>query len=116
MYLVRGGAIICPGVTIGERSVIGAGSVITRDIPSDVIASGNPARAIRALPSRSTGGSLSDADSKMQIRRKKVLVRMPTTLRFVVRCLDDVDLEKMNLEIKRFDGRNWEEAIKSFKP
>ena len=32
-----------------------------------------------------------------------------------VRCLDDVDLEKMNLEIKRFDGRNWEEAIKSFK-
>ena len=33
-----------------------------------------------------------------------------------VRCLDDVDLEKMNLEIKRFDGRNWEEAIKSFKP
>ncbi len=47
---VGGGAIICPGVTIGERSVIGAGSVITRDIPSDVIASGNPARIIRALP------------------------------------------------------------------
>ena len=47
---VGGGAIICPGVTIGDRSVIGAGSVVTRDIPSDVLASGNPARVIRALP------------------------------------------------------------------
>lgn len=33
-----------------------------------------------------------------------------------VRCLDDLDLEKANLEIRRFDGRHWEEAIKSFKP
>ena len=32
-----------------------------------------------------------------------------------VRCLDDLDLEKANLKIKQFDGRNWEEAIKSFK-
>jgi maltose O-acetyltransferase len=47
---VGGGAIICPGVTIGDRSVIGAGSVVTRDIPSDVIAAGNPARVIREPP------------------------------------------------------------------
>lgn len=47
---VGGGAIICPGVTIGDRSVIGAGSVVTRDIPSDVIVAGHPARVIRALP------------------------------------------------------------------
>ena len=46
---VGGGAIICPGVTIGERSVIGAGSVVTRDIPADVIAAGNPARVIRSI-------------------------------------------------------------------
>lgn len=46
---VGGGAIICPGVIIGDRSVIGAGSVVTRDIPSDVLAAGNPARVIRAL-------------------------------------------------------------------
>lgn len=46
---VGGGAIICPGVTIGDRSIIGAGSVVTRDIPSDVIAAGNPARVIRTL-------------------------------------------------------------------
>lgn len=47
---VGGAAIICPGVSIGDRSVIGAGSVVTRDIPSGVIAAGNPARVIRELP------------------------------------------------------------------
>ena len=46
---IGGGAIICPGVTIGDRSVIGAGSVVTRDIPADVFAAGNPCRIIRAL-------------------------------------------------------------------
>ena len=46
---VGGGAIICPGVKIGSRSVIGAGSVVTRDIPDDVFAAGNPCRVIRSL-------------------------------------------------------------------
>jgi maltose O-acetyltransferase len=46
---VGGGAIFNPGVTIGERSVIGAGSVVTRDIPADVFAAGNPCRVIRRL-------------------------------------------------------------------
>ena len=46
---VGGGAIICPGVRIGSRSIIGAGSVVTRDIPADVFASGNPCRIIRQL-------------------------------------------------------------------
>ncbi len=46
---VGGGAIICPGVTIGDRTVIGAGSVVTRSIPADVVAAGNPCRVIRPL-------------------------------------------------------------------
>jgi len=46
---VGGGAIICPGVSIGDRSVIGAGSVVTRDIPPDVFAAGNPCREIRPI-------------------------------------------------------------------
>ncbi|HEX3872160.1 MAG TPA: sugar O-acetyltransferase [Pirellulales bacterium] len=46
---VGGGAIICPGVTIGSRSVIGAGSVVTRDIPESVFAAGNPCRVIRQI-------------------------------------------------------------------
>lgn len=44
---VGGGAIICPGVTIGDRAVIGAGSVVTRDVPAEVFAAGNPCRVIR---------------------------------------------------------------------
>ena len=46
---VGGGAIILPGVRIGSRAVIGAGSVVTRDVPEGVFAAGNPCRVIRAL-------------------------------------------------------------------
>ena len=46
---VGGSAIICPGVSIGNRSVIGAGSVVTKDIPNDVFAAGNPCKVIRTL-------------------------------------------------------------------
>lgn len=46
---VGGGAIILPGVTIGDRSVIGAGAVVTRDIPADVFAAGNPCRVVKEL-------------------------------------------------------------------
>lgn len=46
---VGGGAIICPGVKIGSKTVIGAGSVITRDIPDGVFAAGNPCRVIREI-------------------------------------------------------------------
>ncbi len=50
---VGGSAVICPGVSIGDRSIIGAGSVVTRDIPADVFAAGNPCRVIRHLAERS---------------------------------------------------------------
>ncbi|MCM4158520.1 sugar O-acetyltransferase [Antarcticibacterium flavum] len=46
---VGGSAVICPGVKIGDRSVIGAGSVVTKDIPADVFAAGNPCRVIRKI-------------------------------------------------------------------
>lgn len=46
---VGGNATILPGVTIGDRSIIGAGSVVTKDIPADSIAVGNPAKIIKAI-------------------------------------------------------------------
>jgi maltose O-acetyltransferase len=46
---IGGGAILCPGVRIGARSVIGAGSVVTKDIPEEVFAAGNPCQVIRAI-------------------------------------------------------------------
>ena len=53
---VGGGAILCPGVTIGSRTVIGAGSVVTRDIPAGVFAAGNPCRVIRQIPDEPAEG------------------------------------------------------------
>ncbi|MEH0108984.1 sugar O-acetyltransferase [Tersicoccus sp. MR15.9] len=44
-----GGVIVCPGVTIGRNSVVGAGAVVTRDVPPNSVAVGNPARVIRTL-------------------------------------------------------------------
>jgi maltose O-acetyltransferase len=46
---VGGAAILCPGVKIGSKTVIGAGSVVTRDIPAGVFAAGNPCRVIREI-------------------------------------------------------------------
>ena len=46
---VGGSAVIAPGVSIGDRSVIGAGSVVVKDIPADVFAAGNPCKVIRYL-------------------------------------------------------------------
>ena len=46
---IGGGSIICPGVSIGDNVTIGAGSVVTKSIPDNVLAAGNPCRIIRSL-------------------------------------------------------------------
>lgn len=46
---IGGNVCVLPGVTIGDNCVIGAGSVVTRDIPSGVVAAGNPCRVIRKI-------------------------------------------------------------------
>ena len=46
---VGGGALVLAGARIGSRSIIGAGSVVTRDVPEGVFAAGNPCRVIREL-------------------------------------------------------------------
>ena len=47
---IGAGAIILPGITIGDDVVIGAGSVVTKDLPSGVVAAGNPCRIRKSLP------------------------------------------------------------------
>jgi maltose O-acetyltransferase len=44
-----GGVIVCPGVTIGEEAVVGAGSVVVRDVPAGVVVAGNPCRVIKKI-------------------------------------------------------------------
>ena len=50
---IGGGTGILPGVTVGRNSVVGAGSVVTRDIPADCVAVGNPCRVIKRIDNAS---------------------------------------------------------------
>jgi maltose O-acetyltransferase len=60
---IGGGAIVLPGVTIGDDTVVGAGSVVTRSLPAGVIAAGNPCRVIRTIE----GASLGDAPGESRV-------------------------------------------------
>ena len=51
---IGGHVVILPGVTIGDGAVIGAGSVVTRDIPAHTLAVGNPCRPLRRLEEEAT--------------------------------------------------------------
>lgn len=69
-------AILCKGVTVGANSVIGAGSVVTRDIPADVVAAGNPARVVRPL------------DPARELVKRESLLRDPEALESRMDALD----------------------------
>jgi acetyltransferase-like isoleucine patch superfamily enzyme len=47
---VGGGAVLCPGIEIGEEAFVGAGAVVTKNVPAGVVVVGNPARVIREVP------------------------------------------------------------------
>ena len=57
---IGGGTIVNPGITIGDNVVIGSGSVVTKDIPANVIAVGNPCKALRKITDKDKTGWLSD--------------------------------------------------------
>lgn len=84
-------AIIMPGVTIGDDVIIGAGSVVTKDIPSGTVATGNPARV------RGTTG-------EFLARRKQELADLPQFGReyTLAGLVTDAKKEEMNERIERF--------------
>jgi acetyltransferase-like isoleucine patch superfamily enzyme len=47
---IGGGAVLCPGIEIGEEAFVGAGAVVTKDVPPRVVVVGNPARVLREVP------------------------------------------------------------------
>ena len=46
---IGAGAVILPGVTVGENSIVGAGSVVTKDVPDNTVVAGNPAKFVKQL-------------------------------------------------------------------
>ena len=58
---IGGGTTILAGVSIGDEAVIGAGSVVTRDIPAGVVAAGNPCRVLRPITERDKTGFVPEA-------------------------------------------------------
>ena len=54
---VGGGAILCPGIEVGEEAFVGAGAVVIRDVPARALVVGNPARQIREVPDEELLGS-----------------------------------------------------------
>lgn len=60
------GVIILPGVTIGDNSVIGAGSVVTKDIPANVVAVGNPCKVLREFDERDKKQALERMEKSMK--------------------------------------------------
>lgn len=57
---IGGGAVILPGITIGARSMVGAGAVVTRSVPAGAVVVGNPARVIRFVESDNEQASICD--------------------------------------------------------
>jgi acetyltransferase-like isoleucine patch superfamily enzyme len=47
---IGGGAILCPGIEVGEEAFVGAGAVVTKDVPPRMFVVGNPARVLREVP------------------------------------------------------------------
>lgn len=66
---VGAGAIILPGVTIGKNCVIGAGSVVTKDIPANMVAVGNPCRVLRPIGQR---------DREFYYRDRQIDIEIPS--------------------------------------
>lgn len=65
---IGGGVTILPGVTIGENTVIAAGSIVTKDIPANVIAAGNPCKVIKEAEKGDRYGIINEKDRQQSIK------------------------------------------------
>lgn len=62
---IGAGATILPGVTVGDNAVVGAASVVTKDVPADTIVAGNPARIIKRIPPLNDCAARNDTDDEI---------------------------------------------------
>lgn len=64
---IGAGATVLPGITIGDNAVIGAASVVTKDVPADCIVAGNPARFIKRIPPLPECAVVNENDEMIQL-------------------------------------------------
>lgn len=64
---IGAGATILPGVTVGDNAVVGAASVVTKDVPPDTILAGNPAKLIKTIPHKSKCADRIEKDEVIQL-------------------------------------------------
>ena len=64
---IGAGATILPGVTVGDNAVVGAASVVTKDVAPDTIVAGNPAKLIKAIPPKLQCGDRNDEEDIIQL-------------------------------------------------
>ena len=64
---IGAGATILPGVTVGDNAVIGAASVVTKDVPADTIVAGNPAKFIKRIPPRPECSATNEDEETIQL-------------------------------------------------
>lgn len=64
---IGAGATILPGVTVGDNAVVGAASVVTKDVPADTIVAGNPAKFIKRIPALSECSFRNEEDEVVQL-------------------------------------------------
>lgn len=64
---IGAGATVLPGVTVGDNAVVGAASVVTKDVPADTIVAGNPARIIKRIPPRPDCSARNEEEDAIQL-------------------------------------------------
>lgn len=81
---IGGNAVICPGVRIGDNVVIGAGSVVTKDVPAWTVAAGNPCKVIREITEEDRWGYLrgKSADEEAMREMERLWREEPDEIRF----------------------------------
>jgi len=99
---IGAGALILKGVTIGDRAVVAARSVVAHDVPADTLVAGNPARPVKALNLAAEASGSADSQAAVMSSRHAIAHRAA-----VDRRVKDIVAELAGIVDERIDDRRW---------